>query len=1066
MSTKLSVLRDRDESPRLARLAGDDSRTAMPAGKAAALERALKRSIDGEVRFDNGTRALYATDGSNYRQAPIGVVIPRHVQDVETTVRLAREHNAHLLSRGGGTSLAGQCCNVAVIMDFSKYMHQVLRIDADAMLGHVQPGCVLDHFRDTAKKEAGLFFGPDPATHSRCTIGGMLGNNSCGSHSLLSKKNGLGVRMSDNTHALDVLLYDGTRMHVGPTPPEKLEALIRGGGRQGEIYSAIKAMIDRYGNLIRERFPKLERRVSGYNLNDLLPENGCNVARALVGSEATLVTILEATLHLVPAPKARTVVMLGFKDIYTGAECALEVLKFNPTACEGIDELLFEYVKKKGDESASMAILPKGPAFLLVEFGGESKEDSDDQARRMMDRVKDLGDRAPVDSKLYDSPEQEKMIWDVREGALGSTAWIPGHRDTWPGFEDSAVPVEAVPQYLRELRPLFKKFGYNPSLYGHMGQGCIHCRVSFDFYTAPGIETYKSFMNEAVDLVVKFGGVASGEHGDGQARAQFLPQMFGPELFEAFKEFKRIWDPTNRMNTGKVIDLAGAAYGITENLRISPDYNPPQPKTHFAYPDDRHSFARAALRCVGVGACRREGGGTMCPSYMVTREEKDSTRGRARMLFEMMNGELIEDGWKSEEVKDSLDLCFSCKGCKGDCPVNVDMTTYKGEFLSHYYEGRLRPRYMYAFGWIHIFSTLASFAPSVANLVTQTPGLSAVAKLIAGIHPKRKIPAFAPQSFKDWFRAHEPKNPLGSPVVLFADTFNNHFHPDVAIAATEVLEDAGFLVHVPMADVCCGRPLYDYGFLGMAKRWWVDLLEKLRPWYAAGIPMVVLEPSCWASFKDELCNLMPNSEDAKRLTALTFTLADFLRTKAPHYPIPKLDRKAIVHGHCHQKALDALNDTEFGKLFAEKEIFDKMGIEHKHPDAGCCGMAGAFGYESANNHYEVGVAAGERVLLPEVRNAADEELIIADGFSCQEQIIQQTGRSALHTAQVLQLAIDNDGVLPRGRPEAPMMAARKKATRAGMIRAGLAVGIGALFGAMAVQNIRKRRTNHSLNNEG
>jgi FAD/FMN-containing dehydrogenase/Fe-S oxidoreductase len=1059
MSQKLTVLREVNESSRFDRLRQDDARTAIAQEASDSLGQMLKRSIDGEVRFDKGSRALYATDGSNYRQVPIGVVVPRHIQDVETTIRLARSHNAPILARGGGTSLAGQCCNVAVVMDFSKYMHQVLRIDAEKRIGHVQPGCVLDHFRETAKKQAGLFFGPDPATHSRCTIGGMLGNNSCGSHSLLSKNHGFGVRMSDNTHALDVVLYDGTRMHVGPTTPGELEALIRGGGRRGEIYSSLKSLVHRYGNLIRERFPRLERRVSGYNLNDLLPENGFNVARALVGSESTLVTIVEAALHLVPCPKARSVVMLGFKDIYTAAECGLEVLKFNPIACEGIDELLFSYLKKKGDESASLAILPEGPAFLLVEFGGDSKQDSDDQARKMMDHVKGLGGRAPVDMKLYDDKKQEKMIWDVREGGLGSTAWVPGQPDTWPGWEDSAVPVEAVPQYLRELRALFKKYDYNPSVYGHMGQGCVHCRVQFDLYTTPGIEKYRRFADEAVELVMKFGGVASGEHGDGQARGEFLPKMFGPELYEAFVEFKRIWDPDNRMNTGKVINLDGPPYGMADNLRVGPDYNPPQPETHFSYVGDKHSFSRAALRCVGVGACRREKGGTMCPSYMVTREEKHSTRGRARMLFEMMNGEIIDDGWKSDEVKDTLDLCFSCKGCKGDCPVSVDMATYKAEFLSHYYEGKLRPRHAYAFGWIHIWATLASWAPSAANLFTQLPGFSAIAKFLAGVHPRRKIPAFAPNTFKQWFQSHKPTHPIGPPVVLFADTFNNHFHPDVAIAATEVLEDAGFRVHVPMADVCCGRPLYDYGFLNMAKRWWIDLLEKLRPYYRDGIPMVVLEPSCWAAFKDELLNLMPNNEDAKRLSDLTLTLSDFLRSKAPDYQPPKLARKAIVHGHCHQKAIDTLNDKEFGKLFAEKEILKKMGIEDKHPDAGCCGMAGAFGYEKENDHYEVGVAAGERVLLPEVRQAKDDELIIADGFSCQEQIEQQSGRAALHMAQVVQMAIrktPHDGI----RPEAAIIEKRNREVRNSMVRAAAVLGIGAAVALLGVGYLRKRRLNH------
>jgi FAD/FMN-containing dehydrogenase/Fe-S oxidoreductase len=1045
MSTSLTVLRERDESQRFARLRKDDSRTSI--ADAAGLAADLKAAVDGEVRFDKGTRALYATDGSNYRQAPIGVVVPRHENDVETTVRLARQYGAPVLSRGGGTSLGGQCCNVAVVMDFSKYMFHVPEIDAARRIGRVQPGCVLDHFRDYAKQSAGLWFGPDPATHNHCTIGGMLGNNSCGSHSLMSKNNGLGLRTSDNTHAMDVLLYDGTRMHVGPTSPAELDAHIRGGGRHGQVYADLKRLVDKYGDAIRQ-FPKLERRVSGYNLPDLLPENGFNLARALVGSESTLVTILEAQLQLIPAAKAKTVVMLGFKDVYTAAECALTVLDFNPAACEGIDELLFEYVKKKGDESAALVLLPEGPAYLLCEFHGEDKGDADHLANRCIDKVKTLGDLAPVGVKLYDDPQQEEMIWKVREGALGSTAWIPGERDTWPGFEDSAVPVEHVPQYLRELRDLYHKFGYNPSLYGHMGQGCIHCRVQFDLYTAEGIDTYKRFMEAGVELVMKFGGVASGEHGDGQARGQFLEKQFGPELYAAMKEMKRIFDPTNKMNTGKVINLDGEPYTDAMNLRVGADYNPPEVQTHFSFSGDNHSFGRAALRCVGVGLCRREGDGTMCPSYMVTREESASTRGRARMLYEMMNGEVVEDGWKSDAVKESLDLCMSCKGCKGDCPVNVDMTTYKGEFLSHYYEGRLRPRHMYAFGWIAIWSKLASHAPTLANLVTQTPGLSSVAKWMANVHPKRKVPPFAPRSLQQWAKGRKPKHPAGPPVVLFPDTFNNFFHSDVAIAAVDVLEDAGFCVAVPQANVCCGRPLYDYGFLPMAKRWWHEMLRDLQPQIEAGIPMVVLEPSCWASFKDELTNLLPANLDAIRLKELTYTLGDFLREKAPHYALPKLHRNAIVHGHCHQKALDALDDKEYGKLHAEKAIMDAMEIKHAHPDAGCCGMAGAFGYERANGHYDVAIAVGDRVLLPEVRRAPDDTLIIADGFSCQEQIQQDSDRHALHLAQVLQMAIKEGHLGVAGRPERPFVERRAAERRKANVHTAMMVGIVAAVGAV------------------
>jgi FAD/FMN-containing dehydrogenase/Fe-S oxidoreductase len=1061
MAVRLSVLRERTEATRFGRLSADDHRTAIDDSAAAELAAALKARIDGEVRFDKGARALYSTDGSNYRQVPIGVVIPRHSGDVETTMALARQFGAPILSRGGGTSLAGQCCNVAVVMDFSKYMHRVLHIDAKDRLATVEPGCVLDNLRDTAKASAGLTFAPDPETHTHCTLGGMLGNNSCGVHSLMSKNNGMGLRTSDNTHSLEILTYDGTRLRVGATAPDELDALIRGGGRRGEIYAALKNLRDRYANQIRQRFPRLGRRVSGYNLDELLPENNFNVARALVGSESTLVTILTATLHLVPEPKARTLVVFGYKDIYSAAEHLGQILTFNPTGLEGMDHYLFEFVKSKGDENANLALLPEGGGFLLVEFGGDSKKDSDEQARQCMAAV--AKEKNPPTAKLYDDPQQEEMIWKVRQGSLGSTAWVPGMPDTWEGWEDSAVPVEHVADYLRDLRHLLDKFNYHPTLYGHLGQGCIHTRIPFDLYTTEGVKQYRSFIEQAAELVIKYNGSFSGEHGDGQSRGELLPKMFGEEIMQAFREFKSIWDPRWKMNPGKKID----AYKMDENLRIGPDYNPPQPETHFAFPADRHSFARASLRCVGVGECRREGGGTMCPSYMVTREEKHSTRGRARMLFEMMNGEVIDDGWKSEEVKDALDLCLSCKGCKGDCPVNVDMATYKAEFLSHYYEGKIRPRHAYAFGWIHIWATLAAYAPSVANLFTQLPILRDVAKFAAGVHPRRKIPAFAPQSFKQWFRRHKPRNPNGPPVVLFADTFNNHFHPDVAIAATEVLEDAGFLVQVPTADVCCGRPLYDYGFLDMAKRWWIDMLGKLRPYYGAGIPMVVLEPSCWAAFKDELTNMLPNSEDAKRLQAVTFTLSDFLRNKAPHYKVPQLHRKAIVHGHCHQKALDALNDKEFGKLFAEKEILEKMGIEQKHPDAGCCGMAGAFGYEKENDHYEVGVACGERVLLPQVRAASDETLVIADGFSCQEQIEQQTDRAALHMAQVLQLAMRQNSLASTIRPESIIVQERQKVRRAGMTNAAVwmtaaAVGAAMLLSMKGKSHSRSRRVRLSL----
>ncbi len=1008
------------------------------------LERALRAHVKGEVRFDVGSRALYATDGSNYRQVPIGVVIPRDAEDVLETLSACHRYSAPVLSRGGGTSLAGQCCNVAVVMDFTKYMNRVVEIDPRRRRARVQPGCVLDELRDAASKYQ-LTFGPDPATHSHCAIGGMLGNNSCGIHSLLAGKYGHGLRTSDNTCALEILTYDGERMHVGETPPDELDRIIRRGGAQGRIYRELRDLRDKYAEPLRTRVPKLPRRVSGYNLDELLPEHNFNVARALVGSEGTLVTILEATLHLVPNPRANSLLVLGYPDVYSAADHLLEILEFQPIGLEGIDEILIEWMKVKNVRTGNLKLLPKGRGWLFVQFGGDSKEDSDAQAHACMAKLRDASN--PPDMRLYDEPEEEEKLWKVRESGLSSTAWVATEPDNWPGFEDSAVPVHNVGSYLHDLRRLMQKYGYKTSLYGHLGQGCIHCRIPFDLYTAQGVRNFKSFMDEASDLVVHYGGSISGEHGDGQARAPYIHKMFGPELMQAFREFKRIWDPHWKMNPGKLID----AYPVDANMRIGTDYSPPNPKTHFSYASDKGAFSRAALRCVGVGDCRKKGGLTMCPSYQVTLEEEHCTRGRARLLWEMLNGRELKDGWKSEAVKHSLDLCLSCKGCKGDCPVNVDMATYKAEFLSHYYEGRLRPRHAYAFGLIHNWSRLASFAPTLANFFSQTPLLRDLLKLATNVAPERKLPPFAPQSFKSWFRRRGTRNPGAPPVLLWPDTFNNCFHPDVAKAAVEVLEHAGFQVEVPVQDMCCGRPLYDYGMLDRAKTWLADILQKMRPALEAGVPMVVLEPSCCSVFRDELLNLFPNNEDAKRLRANTFLLSEFLRQKAPNFRVPHLKGEAIVHGHCHHKSVLG--------FAAETEILRQTGLDCHVLDSGCCGMAGAFGFEKGD-HYDVSIKCGERVLLPAVRQAAEHALIIADGFSCKEQIAQCTHREALHLAQVLRLALHQVHADHGERPEAHMLRERAAEHRAARLRAGAACA-GIAAGLLALAWFRRATRRHA-----
>jgi FAD/FMN-containing dehydrogenase/Fe-S oxidoreductase len=992
-----------------------------------ALENVLRQAVTGEVRFDAGSKALYATDGSNYRQVPIGVVIPKNKQDVIETVAACRKFGAPLLSRGGGTSLAGQCCNVAVVIDWSKYLHHIVELNPQQKYARVQPGTICDTLRNAAKPHI-LTWGPDPATHDHCTFGGMLGNNSCGVHAQMAGKAG------ENVLAMDILLYDGTQMTVGPMDEQQLDAKIAQGGREGQIYQRLKLLRDKYGKLVQERYPKIPRRVSGYNLDHLLPdENGrFNIAKALVGSESTCVTILEAKVRLVFSYPKRVLLVLGYPSIYEAGDHVPKILEFKPIGFEGLDNFLISNVKRKGmPQVDDLSILPEGKGWLVVEFGAGTIEEAEQQARAAMSRLEGLG--APSMKLFIDEFEQQK-VWDVREAGLGATAFVPGEPLTWEGWEDSAVAPEKVGSYLRDLCRLYEKYDYRSALYGHFGQGCIHCRINFDLMSEPGIRKWRSFMEEATDLVTSYGGSISGEHGDGQSKAEFLYKMFGSELIEAFREFKSIWDPDWKMNPGKIVD----PYRIDQNLRLGADYHPWDPPTYFKFPDDKGSFAHAALRCVGVGKCRRENGegtqDTMCPSYMVTREEMHSTRGRTHLLWEMLHGDVIGKGWHDQHVKEALDLCLACKGCKGDCPVNVDMATYKAEFLAHFWKGKLRPVYAYAFGWIDKWARLASVAPGFANLFTQLPGLRDLAKMAAGVPRQRQIPAFAAHTFQSWFRKRKPRAGTGLKVLLWADTFNNYFMPETAQAAVEVLEHAGCKVEVLDQHLCCGRPLYDYGFLDMARSYLHSNLKALDPYISSATPMVVLEPSCCSVFRDELHNLLPDLPEARQLGENTFTLSEFLEKKIPGYRPPKINRRAIVQGHCHHKAVMRMKE--------EKSLMEKMGLDYEVLESGCCGMAGSFGYEKEK--YEVSIACGERKLLPEVRAAGLSTIIVADGFSCKEQIAQQTNRQALHLAEVLDLGVRADQNKPGVMyPERQFVDSRKAAVNRSMLRAGL-ITVGAL----------------------
>ena len=957
--------------------------------QSAALETELRRAVRGEVRFDRGSRALYATDGSNYRQVPIGLVVPRDTDDVIAAMGVCKQFGAPLLPRGAGTSLAGQSCNVAVVLDFTKYMNEILEVDPERRLARVQPGVVLDTLRSRAEKHQ-LTFAPDPSTHNRCTIGGMIGNNSCGTHSLL------GGKTVDNVEELRIVLADGTQMTVGATSSEEFGQILRAGGRRAEIYSTLRALGEQYEPLIRAKFPQIPRRVSGYNLDELLPDRTLNVARALVGTEGTCAVVLEAKVRLIHSPRHRSLVGLGYKDAFEAADHVMEILELHPIGLEGMEGSIIDALRRR--RAPNIELIPAGGGFLLVEFGADDPKQAQGLAQQLAERLKGVPNSPKC--RIY-TPGEAKAVWHIREAGPRAAAFAPGAPAEWEGWDDAAVSPEKLGGYLRDIRKLMNEYEYRGAFYGHFGHGCIHMRVSFDLESEKGIRDYGEFVERAADLVVSYGGSLSGEHGDGQSRGALLSKMFGAELVRAFGEFKAAWDPENRMNPHKVVD----PYLPTENLRLGADYRPSDPHTHFKFPEDNGSFAKAALRCIGLGACRKHDAGTMCPSYMATLEEEHSTRGRAHLLFEMLQGEVTRDGWNDESVKKSLDLCLSCKACKSECPANVDLATYKAEFLSHYYEAHRRPLHAFAFGMVDKWLRLGSIAPGLVNACNRAPGLSHLLRKVLHLAPQRHLPALAAQSFRRWAR----KNRVGDAasireggaatgtngvVILWLDTFNNYLHPQTANAAYEILREAGFEVHVPHQPLCCGRPLYDFGLLDEAKTYLRNILEALAGPIDAGVPIVVLEPSCASVFRDELCNLFPENAQAQRLSRQTFLLSEFIERRAPGMALPRFPGKVLLHGHCHHKSLMKMKD--------EESVLRKMGADLQLLDSGCCGMAGPFGFEK--DKYAVSQQIGERVLLPAVRQADADTFIVSDGFSCREQIHQATGRKALHLAEVIQMA--------------------------------------------------------------
>ncbi|MGW6732659.1 FAD-binding and (Fe-S)-binding domain-containing protein [Streptomyces sp. NPDC055013] len=957
------------------------------------LEAALRIVVRGEVGFDVTSRALTTMDASNYRRVPLGVVAPHDADDVAAVLEVCRDHRVPVVARGGGTSIAGQATGTGVVLDFTRHMNRLVSLDADTRTAVVQPGLVLDRLQDAAAPH-GLRFGPDPSTHSRCTLGGMIGNNSCGSHSVAWGTT------ADSVRELDVISGRGERLRLGQGwagAPQGLRELV-----EGDL------------TRLRTGFPELPRRISGYALDALLPEKGADVARSFCGSEGTLGILTEAVVRLVEAPRARALSVLAYPDESAAAEAAAGLLPYGPLTVEGMARDLVP-------ESAS-AVLPRGGAWLFVETGGESESEARARAEGIV-RAADV-----VDAVVVTDPAGQRALWRIREDASGTATRMPDGREAWPGWEDCAVPPERLGAYLRDFRALLTAHGLHGTPYGHFGDGCIHVRIDFDLLTEAGVGRFRRFSEELAEVVVAHGGSLSGEHGDGQARAELLPKMYGAEMVALFERAKGVWDPDDLLNPGMLVRPAP----LDSNLRFS--VLPGKPvDVAFGYPADGGDFSAAVRRCVGVAKCRTTsatGPAVMCPSFRATGAEEHSTRGRARLLHEMLAGELVTDGWRSTEVRDALDLCLACKGCRSDCPVEVDMATYKAEFLHHHYEGRRRPAAHHSMGrlpqWLRVVARTRTAAP--VNALAAVRPLAWVAKRLGGIAPERGIPRLAARTFSRWWERREKPHAGsdGDLVILWPDTFTEHLAPSVGRSAVRVLEAAGLRVALPPTvrlrtppgsggaevtvaldpvsllrgreRVCCGLTYLSTGQLDRARAVLRRTLDLMEPVLTTDAPVVVLEPSCAAALRADLPELLHDDPRARLLADRVLTFAETLERHAPDWTPPRVDRPAVGQTHCHQHAV--LGDA------ADRRLREAAGLAGDL-SGGCCGLAGNFGFEKG--HFDVSVACAEERLLPAVRGAGEDAVVLADGFSCRTQLEQLAGVPGRHLAEVLAERLDADG---------------------------------------------------------
>jgi FAD/FMN-containing dehydrogenase/Fe-S oxidoreductase len=960
-----------------------------PAEAAAALRAAGLTEIDTAVR----RRAEYSSDASNYRVVPEVVAFPRSADEIIAALAACRELGVPVVARGAGTSIAGNAISTGVVLDISRHLNRVLSVDKEERTAVVQPGTVLDAITKAAAPH-GLRFGPDPSTHSRCTIGGAIGNNACGSRALRYG------RSADNVVALDVVTGSGLRFTAARYGKDEAAAGPHGAGgptgAEAKLLAGLRALAGRDLAVIRTEFGRFTRQVSGYSLEHLLPENGFDVAKFLSGTEGTLALTLGATVRLVDAPRATALAVLGYPDMPAAAESVPGLLPHLPVALEGLDSRMVDLFRSRRGPDAVPG-LPRGGGWLFAETAGETAEEAVAAALGL------AADGGCLDSAVITGP-QAAALWRIREDGAGLGGRTPAGAPAWPGWEDSAVPPATLGPYLRDLAALMAAHGLDGLMYGHFGDGCVHLRLDFPFRDRPRV--LRSFTEEAAKLAASYGGSASGEHGDGRARGELLPFMYSAGAIGLMREVKRLFDPGNLLNPGVIVDPAP----LDADLRV-PVAPPLRRGLGFAYPHDEGDFTAAVHRCTGVGKCRADttgSGGVMCPSYLATRDEKDSTRGRARVLQEMANGSLVS-GWDAPAVAEALDLCLSCKGCSADCPAGVDMATYKAEALYQRYRRRLRPASHYSLGWLPRWAGLTARSPWLARLANSSlraAPLAALVKRLGGIDARRDLPRFAPRSFRRWFAARPAASgPSGvtasdvtasgatmarKPVLLWVDTFTNAFSPQVGQAAVKVLEAAGYEVQVTGAQVCCGLTWISTGQLDGARRRLRQTLRALRPALDAGIPVVGLEPSCTAALRSDAAELLPGDTHAAALAGAVKTLAELLTATDGWTPPDLSDVTGVAQPHCHQHAV--LGWT------ADAALLRSAGADMSAV-GGCCGLAGNFGVE--RGHYDVSVAVAETALLPAVRNAGEGATVLADGFSCRTQLDHLAGIPGTHLAELL-----------------------------------------------------------------